>query len=206
MSSSFDFPEVYPTNIAIEVRTNNIPSQNSYQLVDGAGNIINSNNLPVANTTYMDDYNLGNECYKLQVTDTGGDGLQWWANTAQGFGSVRIRDINTGSYLKTFEPDFGGGFEFSFTTDFPVAVEDLEFLTSIKVFPNPASNHCSVEANDLSNASVQLVDALGQTLPTKITSRSDSLITLDLAGLNSGIFFLLIQKDEVLTTRKLIVE
>ena len=205
ISSSFDFPDILPNMLSVEFRTNNIPAQNSFQLFDATGAVVGGNTLPSANTTYTDDFELGNGCYKLIVEDTGGDGLQFFANTAQGNGFVRIVD-GDGFSVKTFVSDFGGGFEFNFSTSFPVSVEDLEFLTSIKVFPNPANTHCSLEADDLLGAEVYLVDLLGRTVPANINSRSENLITLDVAHLDAGIYFMVITKEEVVTTRKVIIE
>ena len=205
ISSSFDFPQVLPSKFTIEVKTNFIPTQNSYQLVDAAGNVVGSNALTGLNILHSDDYDLPQECLKLIFVDTGGDGLQWWANPNQGAGSATIRDEN-GTIIKNFEPDFGGGFEYSFTTDFAVSSEDLAFLTSIKVFPNPASHYCSIEADDLSDASISLTDALGRTIQPSILSRSENLITLDLENINAGLYFIVIEKEEVITTRKLLVD
>lgn len=205
ISSSFDFPEILPTNLTVEFRTNNFPGENNFQVIDSEGNVIRSNGLPLGNTTYSDNLELENKCYKLIVQDLGNDGVQWWANPNQGTGFIRLKDEN-GTIIKTFEPDFGGGFEFSFTTSFPVSVEDLEFLTSINVFPNPAGDYCSLEANDLSEAHIHLVDVLGKTIQPSINYRSDNMISFDLQNLDSGIYFILIEKEHVVTTRKLIVE
>ena len=205
MSSNINIPEILPHNITVEFRTNSIPGQNSYQLVDGSGNNIGLNNLQFANTTFTDEYNLEDECYKLIVNDTGGDGVQWWANPGQGTGFIRLKDEN-GMTLKTFEPDFGGGFEYSFTTDFTISIEELEFLTSIKLFPNPTQDYCTIEANDLSDANVYLTDILGQSIAASIISKSDDSISLNVEHLNDGVYFVVIKKGDVLTTRKLIVE
>ena len=205
INSNFDIPFVAPHNLSIVVRTNNNPSQNSYQLLDGNGNIIGSNNLPSSNTTYTDDYSLIAECYKLIVTDTGDDGLQWWANPTQGNGYAKLTNEN-GLTIKTFEKDFGGRFEFSFTTDFPVSIEDLDFLTNIKVFPNPTSKYCTIETTDLSQATVYIIDMLGKEVTAPITNRSDNSISFNLQNLNSGVYFIIIDKGDVKTTRKLVIK
>lgn len=205
MSSSFDPPEVLPHFFALEFKTNNIPSSNSYQLLDREGNVVGSNDLPSGNTIYTDIYELPEGCYKLVVQDLGGDGLEWWANPNQGTGFVRINGEN-GFAVKTFEPDFGGGFEYSFTTSFPVSTEDLDFLTSIKVFPNPAEDFCTVEASDLLSAEVYLTDVTGRRMPATILSRSEDAVTLDLQRLVSGIYFVTLEREEVITTRKILVE
>ena len=205
MSSSFDFPEILPNNIILDFRTNNNAFENSFQLIDAAGNVVSSNSLPSSNSTYNEELQLSNECYKLIVQDTGGDGLQWWANPNQGTGFIRLRDEN-GSVLKTFESDFGGGFEYSFSTTFPVSSADLDFLTSIKVFPNPSSSYCTLEADDLSNAEINIVDIKGQIVPFEIVTRTNSLISLDINNLTHGVYFIVVRRDEIVTTRKLIVK
>ena len=148
---------------------------------------------------------MGDDCYKFIVIDTCGDGVQWWADTAQGTGFIRIKN-ESGNIIKTFEPDFGGGFEFSFTTDFAISIEELEFLTSLKVFPNPANNFATIEADDFSDATVYLTDILGQSIAAPVISRSDQAISFDIQNLDSGIYFIVVSKKGVSTTRKLIVE
>ncbi len=205
MSSNFDFPDVLPANITVEFRTNNSPQENSYELIDAAGNVIGSNPLASSNTFISDDYELIDDCYTLIVKDTGGDGLEWFANPAQGVGIARIKN-EAGSILRTFEPDFGGGFEFRFTTDFVVSVQDLEFIRSIEVFPNPASDIVTIEANDMNDTNVFLTDVLGRNVSASIMSKTDNSISFNVQFLNSGVYFIVLKKDDVRTTRKLIIE
>lgn len=204
-NTNFEFPEIIPTDITIEFRTNNIPSQNNYRLVASDGSTVGSNNLFSGNTVYEDDFNLADGCYKLIVIDTGGDGVEWWANPGQGTGYIRIED-QTGSIIKIFEPDFGGGFEYSFSTSFPVSSEDLEFLTSIEVFPNPASDFTTVRMEDLAEARISLINAMGQTVAKPIQFSNDNEITFDTNNLETGLYYILIEKGEIVTTRKLVVE
>jgi len=122
-----------------------------------------------------------------------------------GVGYIRLRNEN-GGILKTFEPDFGGGFEYSFSTTFPVFSDDLEFITSIKVYPNPAGSFCSLEADDLTEANVYLLDFLGRTISKSLLHRAENLISFDLQDLNSRVYFIVINKGEITTTRKLIIK
>lgn len=205
MSSNFDFPDVLPSKFTVEFRTNNSSFENSYEIVDAAGNVIGSNPLSQSNTFVNDDYELGDDCYTLIVRDTGGDGLQWFANPGQGTGSARIKAEN-GTTLRTFEPDFGGGFEFRFTTDFAVSVQDLEFITSIEVYPNPASDRVTIEAQDMNDTNVFMTDLLGRDVPARILNKTEDSISFDVQFLNSGVYFIVLKKDDIRTTRKLIVE
>ena len=205
MSSTFNVPDVLPYDMTIEFRTNNNPSENRYDLYDDAGELIGSNSLPIGPLTYNDDYTLESKCYTLVVTDTGGDGVQWWANPNQGVGFIRIRNSG-GNIIREFEPDFGGGFEFNFTTDFPISTEEIEFVTSLKVYPNPANYICTLEGKDLSKTNVHLTNLLGQSISAPVISRSDNAISFDVQNLDSGVYFIVIQKGEVVTTRKIVVD
>ena len=86
------YPPVMPSQIVIEFRTNNYPSENQYTLNDDAGVVVASRNgtTLLANTTYKDTITLADGCYAFELTDSGEDGLQFWANTAQEAGFVRF--------------------------------------------------------------------------------------------------------------------
>lgn len=204
-TSEFDYPDILPNGVTVEFRTNNRPLENSYELLDNQGNVMGTNGLPASNTIYADDYNLADGCYRLVVNDNGGDGVQWWANQAQGTGFVRLKDAN-GSILRTFEPDFGGGFEYSFSTTSPLAIEELEFLTSINVFPNPSTDYINIDADELKGSKVYLINAMGRRVSEVINADSNNTISMDVNHLNSGLFYIVIEKDQLVTTRKVVVE
>jgi len=202
ISSEFDFPRVLPKELQLEVRTNNAPAQNVYALYNSAGDVVYTNPLPSANFRYRDDFELEADCYRLVLRDTGGDGLAWWANPSQGTGSARLRS-GTGSTIKTFEPDFGGGFEYSFTTDFALSAEELAFLASIEVYPNPTSDFVTLALENTADVNVQVVDVLGRNQPVSILGRSSTTIRLDVQSLARGTYFVVLEKGDMRTTRKL---
>ena len=204
MVSNFEFPEILPSNISVDVRTNNFANENSYQLVSADGEVIGANDLVIPNTSTSDDYELQGDCFTLKVFDSGHDGLTFFANTAQGSGSILIRD-GSGNVIRTFNSDFGGGFDFRFSTSFPVSSEDLEFLRSVKVFPNPAQSVYSLAGEEIGDAQFFMTNQMGQQVQVKTNSRSNDLVTFDINHLQSGIYYIIIQKDEVRTTRKLVV-
>jgi len=202
-ASNFDIPEVLPRDFTLDFRTNNRAFENNYQILDGGGNAVSSNNLPTNNTTFSDDFDLSGDCYKLVVNDIGEDGVEWWANPGQGVGSIRIRN-SFGIVIKTFEPDFGGGFEYSFTTDFPLSAEELAFLTSIEVFPNPVSDILTIAGEDLRETDFFLSDLFGKRMNPTLLNSGNEEISLDLSKLHSGIYFLTFVKGDVRTTRRVV--
>ena len=204
ISSDIEIPQILPADMIVEFRTNNAPFENSYQLIDNDGNIVGENNLNAGNQITTDLYNLEDKCYKLIVIDTGGDGVEWWANPTQGSGYVRLADAD-GETLKVFEPDFGGGFEYSFTTDFVIAAEDLNFLTSIKVFPNPARDHVEITADGMSEATIYLTNLIGERVAFSEISRTADTLQLDISNLTTGVYFIVFEKNAITTTRKIVV-
>jgi hypothetical protein len=202
-TSSFDITEILPTNFAIEFRTNNYSYENKYELIDAEGNVVGSNDLTEANTTYTDDYEISDNCYKLIVTDTGGDGVSWWANTSQGTGYIHLKD-EQGNIIKTFEPDFGAGFEYSFSINSLISAKEFNFLTSIKVFPNPINEYCVVQLNDVCQVEIFITNLNGQRVETIISGMDNSEIYLNMEHLLPGMYLVNIKNNDIITTRKVI--
>lgn len=205
--SGFTLPDVLTTNsITIEFKTNNNPYENTYKIVDETGTqVLGASNLVAANTTYSDSYFLVG-CYKLIVQDLGGDGLQWWANTAQGAGTVKIR-VGNGLVLKNFPTDFGNGFEYSFTTvpNNYVGLNENKLAAQVRVFPNPAHDKIQISGNRLSEAEIVLTDVLGRAVSLH-QSGNDELRQLDSSGLTPGVYLLTIRLDGTAVTKKVVIQ
>ncbi len=203
--SNFDLPEIYSNDITIDFRTNSRPNENAYFILDENGDQIASNVLPAANTLYSDDHDLEDGCYKLIVRDIGHDGVEWWANPNQGAGWVRIRDRESNQTL-TFNPDFGGGFEFSFSTEFVLSAEELDYVTSLKISPNPTSDMCILSGKELNRVETHLVNMEGKKVQGNLLYRNSESIAYDVSGLQPGVYFLVVRRDDnITTTRKFIV-
>lgn len=200
--SPFVVPGWVTPNFTIEFKTNNT-LDNAYTLVDENGTVIGQSNFVAANTVYQDAYNL-NGCYKLIIEDGGGDGLSWWANTAQGVGYARIKnDVN--STIKTFEPDFGGRIEYSFTTHGPLSVAKNALEEGLNLYPNPAHGKFILQSPDLEGAQISVTNLLGQTV-TVPSSKKSSAIEFDSSSLTPGIYFVTVSKGRDTVTKKVVVK
>jgi len=82
-SSSFEDIHVYPEGdiYIIQLNTNNYGFQNSYTLEDGDGNLLFERNNCENNTTYNDVIQWFAGCYKLNIEDSGDNGLEFLAST-----------------------------------------------------------------------------------------------------------------------------
>jgi len=204
-TSNFEKPDVLPSTFVLEVKTNNYASQNSFQIVDNNNNVIYQNNLPNNNTVYQQTVaNTG--CLKLLLNDTGNDGLQWWANSAQGTGYAVIKST-AGATLKIFNPDFGSSINYSFATDTYLSYEEFEFLTSLSVYPNPAANDVFISSNQsMATTEIAIINTIGQRVKMNINHENDNKIKFDISNFSSGIYIIEIVNDNIKTTRKLIIK
>ncbi|OYU95658.1 MAG: hypothetical protein CFE21_10995 [Bacteroidetes bacterium B1(2017)] len=203
-TSSFKRPEVIPGNFMLDFRTNNNPTESSYELYDGDNKLVDSKTFATANTLYTQTYALSG-CYRLVVYDAGEDGLSWWGNTAQGNGFVRFRNPK-GSVLKTLPTDFGSRYEYSFTTDFLLSNQELEFGSLINLFPNPSTGNFVLEGKELENASVKLIDLTGRELAISIKRTATNKLEVDAQALPIGVYLVVIEKGNERVTKKVMIQ
>ena len=142
-------------------------------------------------------------CHKLVVTDSGDDGLQWWANPNQGSGYVLIRDMQ-GNMIVSFNSDFGRRLEYSFTTVEPVGVAENALSTSINIYPNPTNGKIIIEGSELENSEINVTDLLGRVM-LKMKSGNNRWLKLDISEFKAGIYLLSINHNQKLITKKIVV-
>jgi len=203
MTSPVTMPDVLPGNFKIEFRTNNNPTENAITLLDVDGKVVMHDTFTVANKLNTYTFNL-NGCYKLIVNDFGLDGLNWWANTAQGTGFVRFRNGTSNAIIKTFNADFGSFIEYNFTTNYAMNVTRLEFGNTINLYPNPASNKFSLQGDNLENTNVEVFDVLGNKVDSKAIATEHS-VDFYTENWKSGLYMVVITKGNLKTTKKLVV-
>ncbi len=201
--SSVKIPDVLPGNIKLEIRTNNFPTENAFKVLDADGKVIAKDSFTVANKTHSYTLNL-NGCYKLIVYDYGLDGLNWWANTAQGAGAVRLRNASTNAILKTFIADFGSYFEYSFTSNFGLSTTSQSLDYAITIYPNPANGQFTVEGEQLDGANVLVMDIMGKRV-SEVTGVSGDRVSVETTAWAKGVYTVEVTKGNQKTTEKVVV-
>ena len=204
LSNPIELADKIPSKFILEFKTNNYPQHNTYSLMDDAGNILPLTSiLSAPNTIYRDTIEL-NGCYTLTVNDIQGDGLQWWANTAQGSGYVRIKSVS-GAIIKNFQSDFGGGFEYSFSTDTTTNIEEHTQSAPISLYPNPANGYFIIKGINIQNSKIELHDITGQKISAYI-KRELNQIEVTTSGLSAGVYFVSIISDNSKEVRKILIQ
>jgi hypothetical protein len=205
ISTAFVLPDIITDSLTVEFKTNNMATENRYRLVDAAKNIVpGGSTLNAANTIYTDSYIL-NGCYTLIVEDDGEDGLQWWANTAQGAGFVRLKNPQ-GIIIKTFNNDFGKRFEYSFTTKAYsfAGIKENALSKTVHLYPNPAHESFELKMNSTDNVKVRITDMLGRDIELPVNTSKDKMI-FDSSILKAGVYLVKITEGNESCTRKLVI-
>lgn len=147
------------------------------------------------------------DCYELFLVDSYGDGF-----VDGGGGYVKLTDpagnviyeqdlsstpFSTAQTLIDAEPE-------------PNAVQELVGLNNVQMFPNPVSDQLNVQFNLLENTSMQvsIFNVLGQQVSTVANqnfNQGSHRLDVNVANMNSGIYYLRFSNDGQLTTKKFTV-
>ena len=202
--STFKIPDVMPDEFIIFLRTNHAGGETSYKLSNTSGVILEKNNLE-SNKFYRDTVHLGVGCYKLEVFDTDGDGLKFFANN-DGSGYIRFRKLNN-QYLKNFQADFGRKMVYNFTVNYPLSYEQTHAMEkTTMVYPNPNNGSFNIKFAGQNANKIIVSDMLGKLVLEQDITTNDKLIRLDLGVESNGMYMVQILFDDKVEQHKIIVE
>jgi len=202
-TSDFTIPDVVPSNFIFLFKTNNAAHENKLYLFDDIGNQLFIRQGMSNSTIYRDTFNLSQGCYSIVITDSDDDGIDFWANN-DGTGLARITEVS-GSIITAFEGDFGGSYIYNFTIDIPLSYEELHNNPDINIYPNPANDQFFVEAKNIKDATVNILNSMGQTITIPSSITSDRII-FNTSELPKGIYFVNIRHEERSESRTIVVE
>ena len=223
-SSKTSTVPVYPSNFVVKMYTNNNVdatgfSQTSWFLTDQTGAVVYQRDQLASATVYIDTLtSLPGGCYKMEIIDTGCDGMSWWANTAGGTGTLRFDYIGANSTIAYFPGDIGCGYVRYFRIlDPPPPPVDTTGLAGlvinpnrIDVYPNPANNtaYIKFDMSQSQNVNYKIMDITGKTVQQKTMHKAAaSYEMVDISQLNNGVYFISIElQDKSVITKKLVVQ
>ncbi|GAB4321952.1 MAG: hypothetical protein Kow00127_14530 [Bacteroidales bacterium] len=207
----FGLTDVFDVSVEMELHcyTNNYGFQNSYYVMNSAGEIILERDNLESNTLYVDALDLEPGCYKIHIDDTGDNGLYYWYNTSQGSGYLRLKKPPA-YILKHIEPEFGRFAEYEFAVANLTGVERVTENRTMGIYPNPAKDHLFIELTGFpagTQVGVSLNSLDGRELIQKQFTSSDDFIReyIALDGLAGGVYIVRCQAGEKTLYRKIII-
>jgi hypothetical protein len=129
-----------------------------------------------------------NKCYRLDVADAYGDGV----NSGTGVGGYKLYG-QLPTALITSNGQYGKGESRWFKSASLLNVENINGLTELSVYPNPAKDMAklSFSLENVSNLTIAIYDQLGQLVQTVSNSKFNAgvnQVEINTSALNSGIY------------------
>ena len=211
MSIVYDNVEVYPEGdpLTIKLWTNNRAYQTSYILTKEDGTVILEKDDFENSTLYEETVNLEPGCYKLEIFDTGGDGLEFWANPGQGVGSFSLLNSG-GETLYNFDPDFGGFSIYEFGIGNITKLDEIKNPFTVNVFPNPVKDllKINLKSNLTNDFDISLTNLVMMPLIEKHVKTYGKEITetIDMKKIPSGVYLLKVRYGNYQKTVKVVKE
>lgn len=198
-----------PSQFALLWKTNSAASETTYQLKDDQGNLLYSNGTLTANTIYRDTFNLSPGCYQLKISDSGKDGLEFFANN-DGTGFARcVRTNGTAQILQNFNSDFGTSVTFNFTVGYMTPVQEYYPETKMNISPNPSSGNFALDLilpveNDIR---ISVVNQLGEVIMIdEYKNFLQDILNISLPESIPGMYFIKVEGKGISLTKKLVVQ
>jgi len=182
----------------------NYPEESSWDIKDGAGTVVFSGGTygsePDGSTLVIPNC-IDAGCYTFTMYDAYGDGMC----CSYGNGSYALTQDSDGAVLAS-----GGSFNSSEATSFCVGAgnlagvqskkSDFEILPDVKIYPNPAADELYVRLRDKRMESYRIFNMMGQLVAKgKLTAAS-----IDVSGLNAGIYTIEFVSDKKQLTRRIV--
>jgi len=158
LSSSFDKTKELPEDLVIQFKTNFRPEENNVFIINNAGDtIFHKKDLELkADTIYTDTLHLPKGQYELSLTDSAGTGLEFWFMSKQGYGFLRLLDLE-GKLIHLFEKDCGDGEMLAFNTSPSYTTDTCNTLYDFIVYPKMTTGQFSLDTYTEKQESMEVI-------------------------------------------------
>lgn len=212
MTVTFTQAPVHDSTLVFYLMTNNEPEHNSWQLLASDGKVISERKLGsmIAQTAYRDTFHLAASAYSLVLSDTAGDGLEFWYNSKGGRGEARLLD-GRNNLIKAFESDCGSGWVYNFMVGKNPDKIDSD-AKAISLYPSRTSDKTTLSyfSNKAGDVLVRLVTDPGAEIveERRYPQLKEGVFDFDLRRFPYGRFYLkvTINDEEIFKKRIRFVE
>lgn len=159
VTTTFTSPMVLPSLFVLKFLTNNHPSDNEIILTKTYADTLFYRKRAAlkANTLYTDTLKLKEGLYELCLTDSAGDGLEFWAEPQNGDGYLRLFDTK-GNLIHAFGSDCGNGEKLAFRASSAFVADTTQAQYAFSLFPRLVSRdtELSLVSNKTGTMAVQI--------------------------------------------------
>ena len=189
--TTFEVPPVYPEDLVLWVRTNAAGNETRLYVKDVDGNVVFSKTNYQSNTLHKDTVNLPMGCYKIELNDTGEDGLDFFANN-DGTGFFQIRKL-TSAPLAGFESNFGKNIIHYFTVGYGLSINETNHKVRFSCYPNPAREVLNVASVGFTgDIKIQIFDASGRRVFQEMwpSNYLNNTKKVDISNFENGVYII----------------
>lgn len=187
-SEFYDIPTI-PSKFVVDFLTNNKPEENSLFIVNSFNDTVyrKSPGTLDSATNYADTLELEEGNFYLMLTDSLGDGLEFWFQPESGYGHLRLKDVN-GNLIHLFESDCGNGQFYGFRCDADAIVDTAKAHLSVNIFPRMTSDFLTIytSTNITSKLKVRITKDGEFMEQHEYTNIKDSTTGMDVRHLEKG--------------------
>lgn len=196
-------------NVIFYLKTDNYGSEVTWSIKNTNGTTITSGGPYTDGASRYDTVSLNLPevgCYIFEIKDSYGDGI----NAGNGTGNYKLID-NDGNILVSSNGTYTTSEKTSINLLTLIGLNDVENnISSITVYPNPVKDIATLDItlSESSTATIQVVDLMGRTvidLGTKSFKAGQSSIELNTTNLLNGMYFVKINSNNGVATKKITV-
>ena len=187
-SEFIDIPTL-PAKIVVDFLTNNKPKENSLFIVNSSNDTVymKSPEMLEPATKYSDTLDLAEGNYFLMLTDSVGDGLEFWYQPQAGYGKLQLKDVH-GNLINLFESDCGNGQFYGFRAKNDAVVDTTVSHLSVNIFPRMVTDYLTVYTTTNKTSTLKIrITKDGEYIEThEFTNIKESATGLDVKHLAEG--------------------
>lgn len=153
-SEEFEQAPVTNTTVDLLLRTDNNPSETTWEIVNSAGEVVHAggpyetpNSWVVQHNEFLVD---ANDCYVFKLYDSGGDGI------SDGNGMCVVESTNGVMICSLNGTNFGSEFGSQFHASSATDILSTETPSAFRIYPNPTHGNAHVELGLSSTADVKM--------------------------------------------------
>lgn len=202
--SEFQSPKEMPLTFLVQYKTNNNPNENNLFIINHKRDTVYLRRPEQCNPNeiYVDTVKLVPGKYEFSLTDTGGDGLEFWARPQNGYGYLRFLDMEA-NILHHFISDCGNGQFLAFNAVTKAQRDTTVSQNSFFLYPRRTKKNIELDAFLPGHAKlkVQFVNDGIVFESHEYTNFKGGTIMFDIGHLNAGRYIVEIFVDDALVHR-----